>query len=92
MSAQLALTDVPHGAVLHPAGHWQIKHVMGPWPALLREMRRALIEAAVTGWEPSPDGFAVFTTSQVDEVLIADVARERWARVRVTVEVLDGIP
>jgi len=87
---QPALTDVPYGALPHPAGRWHYHFVTGPWLAVQDEMARGLIDAAIAGWEP--DGFAVLETSEPGEVFIANTQRDQWARVRVTVEVLDGIP
>lgn len=61
--------------------------VTGPWPAVEREAAEALVRLAV-----GLDNLTFWPTDQDDELFIGlPWTGQSWARVRVSVEVLDGI-
>lgn len=87
-----ALAEIPHGAQPHPSWRWTAQHVDGPWPAIQTRIRDAIVE---TAWEHG-ERVGLYPGDRPDELLVdlePDNPRlARWARVRVTVEVLDGMP
>lgn len=62
--------------------------VVGPWPGLERSIRDWLVE---TAWLRCDGPRHAWPTPRPDELEII-AGDGRWARVRVTVEVLDGLP
>lgn len=64
--------------------------VTGPWPAFERAVTEAIIRSA---WGNDSSPFWPASSGRPDEIDVIDgLHGRRWARMRVTVEVLDGVP
>jgi hypothetical protein len=61
--------------------------VVGPWPAFERSAAEAVVRSA---W--GDDSSLFWPGERPDELQVSDGISGRWARIRVTVEVLDGVP
>lgn len=83
----------PQLVAIEGGEHWQWQKyhlagvVTGPWRAFEQAAAEAVVRSA---W--GDDGSLFWPTSRADELEVRDGITGRWARVRVTVEVLDGLP